>query len=469
MKRIIVVDTREDFLADINTRMILDDERELTVVTTLTSPEHLHIALKRYSADIVAVSENVLGMQEEWDFEGVTLVGYALTSEGTAKFEEKGMLCYGIIRKVSLLLDRLEQGLPKPTVSEKGKEIVPEPAAEKEEQGIEIKTEEKSVPEKEKDKEPDVSNRNIRSQLNLYRSTQEQEATRKVELEFKTPQKKTKVVTVYSAKGGVGKTTLSTEIAAYLALTSGGRERYKVCLVDYNIDFGDVLPTLDLSADKPNMSAWAADIQRRLAAGEWKDEMLYSPGEYSRYLQKHEKTEMCVLTAPVSHEESYAISEEALQIMLNSLVCSCEFDFVICDTGNNTRDGAVVALEAADYVLLVCTQDVTAANCNDTFLTTMKRLHFNTSKIRLVINNIRPSKATGVSVSEIEELFPYTCIARIRHDTDVIRANNYSRPIVYKPEHEVTKEIQKIIAFLTGNDSVEPPRKQGFFSRLFRR
>ena len=39
---------------------------------------------------------------------------------------------------------------------------------------------------------------------------------------------------------GVGKTTLSCELATYLALTSNGRNRYKVCIADFNIDFGDV-------------------------------------------------------------------------------------------------------------------------------------------------------------------------------------------------------------------------------------
>lgn len=468
MYRVIVVDAREDFLADINTRMILDDERELTILTTLASAEHLHIALQRYPADIVAVCENLIETQEDWSFSGVKVVGYALSAEGVGKFTEKGLLCYGVIQKVTVLLDRLEKGIPVSTPPKK--EIVVEEAADPDlvssVESVQKPVQEKEAPET-KISEP-TAPRNIRSQLSMYREASAKSEERKLELEFVTPKRQTKIVTVYSAKGGVGKTTLSTEIAVYLALTCGGRERYRVCLVDYNIDFGDVLTTLDLNSEGPNMAAWAVDIRKRMASGEKAEEIEYSTHEIKGYLQKMEKTGLYSLLAPIVHEDSLSITEEELQVMLRNITECGEFDFVICDTGNNTRDAAVVALEMAEYVLLVANQDVATANCNDSFLTTMKRLRFDMDKIRLVINNVQPSKLTGVTVREIEELFPYPCIARIRHDSDVVRANNFSKPIVYEPQHEVTKEIRKIISFLTGTE--EPKTvKRGFFSKLFRR
>ena len=50
------------------------------------------------------------------------------------------------------------------------------------------------------------------------------------------------VVTVFSAKGGCGKTTLATNLAA--ALAAGGRR--EVCLVDLDLAFGDVAIALQL-------------------------------------------------------------------------------------------------------------------------------------------------------------------------------------------------------------------------------
>ena len=49
------------------------------------------------------------------------------------------------------------------------------------------------------------------------------------------------MVTVFSAKGGVGKTTFSTNIGAYLASTGA-----KVLIVDLDLAFGDVAISLQL-------------------------------------------------------------------------------------------------------------------------------------------------------------------------------------------------------------------------------
>jgi len=482
MKKIIITDARESFLADVNTRMILDDERDINIVTTLSSTEHLHTAIQRFAPDIVAVSENLIDTQADWIYDGVQVVGYALTPAGNKLFAKYGVPSYGVTPQVSQLLDKLEQGIPavqpqhnKPPASGQppfSLNTEPDDQPEAPEAHL-VKGTRQPIPlsGEQPAAKGAASNLNIKNRLGMYRDT---EHGRKQMLDlldevFPKQQKHTSVVTVYSAKGGVGKTTLATEIAVYLAMTSHGRGNYRVCVVDYNIDFGDCMTTLDLSPDGSNMSWWAADIRERLEDGEQPDEITYTKKEIEGYLQVMNKTGLYALLAPLTHEDSMDVGEAELQIMLRSLTESGDFDYIVCDTGNNTRDSSVVALEAAEYILMVITQDITAANCNDSFINTMKKIHFATDKIRLVINNVLPSKITGVAVQEIEELFPYPCVARIRHDTDVIRANNYSQPIVYQANHPVTQEIRKIIAFLTGADESELTVKRGFFRRLFRK
>ena len=90
------------------------------------------------------------------------------------------------------------------------------------------------------------------------------------------------------------------------------------------------------------------------------------------------------------------------------------------------------------------------------------------SKVRLVVNNILPARETGVSVQDVEDVFNFPCVARIKHNTDVIRANNNSEPIVFKGNHPITRELQNIVMFLTGQE-VEEPKKDGFFSRFRKR
>ena len=282
---------------------------------------------------------------------------------------------------------------------------------------------------------------------------------------------KTKVVSVYAAKGGVGKTSIATELATCLALTSNGRRKFRVCIVDYNIDFGDVATTLMLDEQGPNMTGWASEIRELLERGNAPEEIRFTKKHIEDYYLQHIRaTGLYALAAPIMHEDSMFIKSDELEIMLDNLIEAGNFDFIICDTGNNTRDSTVIAIDKSDYVLMIATQDVTTANCNTSVLRTLRDTGFDTEKVRLVLNNIMPAHETGISVQEVEETFPYECICRIKSTRDIIRANNIGQPLVYKPNHEYTKQIQRIVHFLTEGEvaAQEPPKKKlfgGLFSR----
>ena len=285
------------------------------------------------------------------------------------------------------------------------------------------------------------------------------------DLRLRKAVQRTKVVTVYSAKGGVGKTSIATELAVCLALTSNGRRRFRVCIVDYNIDFGDVATTLELRDDGPNMSYWASEIRGMLENDKEPDDIQFTREDMeSHYLQKMKDTGLYALCAPITHEDSMLVKPTELEIMLRNIIDHGEFDFVICDTGNNTRDSSIIALDHSEYVLLVATQDVTTANCNASVLRTLQDAGFDTDKVRLVVNSVLSSRETGISVQEVEETFPYKCVARIKRTNDIIKANNLSRPLVYKPNHDYTKQIQRIVRYITEGERMDEPQKKKLFS-----
>ncbi len=275
---------------------------------------------------------------------------------------------------------------------------------------------------------------------------------------------RTNVTTVYAAKGGVGKTTIATELSVLLSLVTQGRGTMRVCLIDFNIDFGDVLTTLNLNAKGPCLTHWTREIRRRINRGEKPDEINYSSRDIEGHLQQYKNSSLYVLVAPIAHEDSMEIESAELEVVMRNIKEYGQFDFVICDTGNNTRDSTVIALEAADQVLLIATQDVSAVNCDNRFLQTMSRIGFDTSKIRLVINSIMPYKYTQVTTKEVEDRFRYPCIARFKRDPEVTRANNCSTPLVEQPNHEFTKEMRNIVSFLTGQPDNAPEKKSGIFS-----
>ena len=592
--KIILLDKRNRFRDDVRTRLLIDDERNVELVTDLADSNNLMSAITRYQPELIVVADNVYTERSAWGTCGVPVVGYFTTSLGGDIFDRDNIPHFPQIASASHLLNLLEAGIPsvKPaqqTAPQSAPSVMPTtnstpnyhqntPVIPPEAPAVEstsmptgfpmpngvapsggyspqspIETHSASVrnerrtfdsapynvaqstvhvaqpaydpnamftplggnnplqvaPQPVRNEQPTpaypqhafpgqskqaahatparaqsydpapvyappqstpsyqhpgypTTAKNQLDEQRIERNTATYASSVLEDIAIKnTP---TKTVAVYSAKGGVGKTTITTELATILSMTSNGRGNYRVCLVDYNVDFGDILTTLNLNSRGPNLTHWAADVRRRMQGGESADDIQYGKKEIEGRLQRVGNSTLYALVAPVTHEDSMDLRSEEPGIILRNIVENGGFDFVICDTGNNTRDATVSALDAADVIFLIATQDVSAVNCDKSFLQTMHRVGFDVDKIRLIMNGVMPYKYTQVSVEEVENMFPYPCIARFKRDPEVTRANNCSEPIVRNPNHEFTKEMRKIVAHLTGNPIPQEKYKGGIFS-----
>lgn len=563
MRKILLVDTNNAFVSDVESRLILDTIPDTDIVAARNF-DNLSKDISAEKPTEILISARMIPFHPDWDF-GLPLKCYAKNAEDMAVASEKRIPCIGIIKTAKELCHAVESNhtvevvpvqkqeyqqktMEEPSRTGESDFIDPfAPSASKntgkqpqntygtmventtafpqqphyehqkkdnydsssrEKTGMEnyepssvtgtanyepsIETARKSHQTHNGTVEnPDVHNTDIRSRLAAARAKEEEEekkrtaalrneqemrAAETVERDMGNFRHPARVITVYSAKGGVGKTTISCELATFLALTNHGRGRFKVCIADFNIDFGDVLNTLSFDATRSCMTYWAADIQSRLDSGERPEEIQYTEAQISMYLQQNEKDGLYALIAPLTNEDSMDVTETQIQIMLDNLIQYGGFDFVVCDTGNNTRDCSIISLEKADEVLLVVTQDVNTANCNSSFLSTMRKVGFDMNKIRLVINKARPAKIVAISTEELEEAFvnpntgkPYPCITRIKDNNEVKHANNLGEPLVYNSSHEFTRSIGIIAKEIIGDHFVlgEPEKKKGFFKKLF--
>ncbi|HEX3039425.1 MAG TPA: AAA family ATPase, partial [Caproiciproducens sp.] len=120
-----------------------------------------------------------------------------------------------------------------------------------------------------------------------------------------------RVITVFGSKGGLGKTTIATNIAVRLA--QSGK---KVALVDLDLQFGDIHIFLDIEP-KETIAELVQDV--------------YTPNIDSvrSYMVVH-SSGVHVLCAPKSPEYSEVVSPDRVQSLLSLL--RSYYDFVIIDT-----------------------------------------------------------------------------------------------------------------------------------------
>ena len=184
-----------------------------------------------------------------------------------------------------------------------------------------------------------------------------------------------RVLSVFSTKGGTGKTTIAVNLAA--ALQRLGK---KVALIDLDLQFGDVSVFLNI----PH-----CETISDLAA-----EQAITPNVVNSFLYKH-RTGLQVLCGPESPELAELVKPELIDSVLNIL--RVEFDYVICDLAPSIDDVSLMAVDRSDTVYFVTTPEIPTLKNTHTCLTVLSQLNYG-EKIQLVVNRDGDSYVTEKDV-----------------------------------------------------------------------
>lgn len=247
------------------------------------------------------------------------------------------------------------------------------------------------------------------------------------------------VVTLFGAKGGAGKTTMSVNTAAAIARDT----KRKVVMLDLNLQFGDVASYLNI---QPRRTI-AEFVQER---NKWDSQLLNS------YLIPH-SSGLKLLAAPLRPEDAELVTPDQVEKIITILRES--FDYIIIDSPPYISDVLLAALDASNQIILIMSMDLPAVKNVKLSLNLLDTLH-HSGKTKLVIN--RGSKQFGVDVRDVEKTIDFLAACEIPSDGNtVVNAANKGMPFVLShPQVPVSKAVQNLAQIIIQDYGYQNDLKQ---------
>ncbi len=255
-----------------------------------------------------------------------------------------------------------------------------------------------------------------------------------------------RVITVFSPKGGSGKSVVSTNLAA--AAAAKGRKR--TLLVDLDLQFGDAAIMLGL---QPRSTV---------------RELIGTPTDLDReklevYTEEH-SSGLRVLPAPMNPEDAELVAEDAVRGLLE--VARDANDLVVVDTAPFFYGPMLATLDLTDRLLVICNPDVPTLKNVRLALKTLELLQFPEEKLSVVLN--RASSSMGLERGDVEAALDRQVDFVLPLDPGVPLAVNQAMPAVLgKTAPSFTPamlELAQAAAGLDWSPARQAPRAARIFS-----
>jgi pilus assembly protein CpaE len=243
------------------------------------------------------------------------------------------------------------------------------------------------------------------------------------------------IITVFGDKGGVGKTTLATNLALALA----GETSRSVALVDLDLPHGDIAILLNLSSERSVVAAMSeavlADpliLQAHLAVG---------------------PAGVRVLSGSMSADTpNVAIAGSQVIELLTRLAQL--HDYVVVDTPPGINEFSAAALDVASLALLVTTPELPCLRRTRTCLDSLQTMGYSPDRVKVLLN--RTSSKTSIDEAQVHRVIDQPVWWRVSNDHAVLAAAAAGRPVVLaEPNAPLASDIRGL-ARQIGN--IEEPR-----------
>lgn len=264
------------------------------------------------------------------------------------------------------------------------------------------------------------------------------------------------IISIFSSKGGSGKTFLTTNLATAIAQVTGE----DTALVDLDVDMGDVFTYFGREP--------TASVTDLMELGEGADRARVR--EVGVEVAPH----TWAFGAPPD-PAAEAPAGEAIGKFLRTI--RNEFGFVIVDASVDYSDSALVCFDLSDMICLVTSLDVVGVKHLSKALDTLLTIGLPRERFRVVLN--RADSKVGLDASDVERVMKIRVDAMIPSSRLVPTSLNKGRPVVLEePGSEVAQAISSLATRFAGSagqvgelggievvDDKRQPKKKGLFAR----
>lgn len=176
-----------------------------------------------------------------------------------------------------------------------------------------------------------------------------------------------KIISVYSNKGGIGKTTIAVNLAAELARVT----KDKVALIDLNLQLGDISTFLNL-----NPPFDVNYVMRKLVD---KSEDILIKG-----FEKYKDTSLYILADPSYIEQSESITPAMVTTLFAAL--KKVFSYIVIDMSSSIDSISLKILDSSDWILFTTIVNIPAIRNAQRCLNLFRSRKYPKDKVKIIIN-----------------------------------------------------------------------------------
>jgi len=256
------------------------------------------------------------------------------------------------------------------------------------------------------------------------------------------------IVTLFSTKGGVGKTIL----AANLAVSLYNMTQKKVVLVDLDLQFGDLAALLNIMP-KQTISHLVQET------GEMDPELVDS------YTVKHNRSGVDLLAAPLRPEYAELVNPQHVEKIIKILKQT--YDYIVVDTSATFNDINLTTLDLSNQILLVKCLDLLTVKNAKLALEVLESLQYK-EKVQLILNKV--SKEGGLRIEDVERTIGTTVSNQFPvEDKVVLNSVNKGIPFVLSnPTAKISQGVEQL-SWMVIKKGKKGQERKGFLKKILQR